>query len=56
MERLLHGNANNNLSLVEQTMLLTLREEADRLMFRRSYALLLLKRRGHQISQETIAE
>jgi hypothetical protein len=38
-----------DLTTQEQSQLDILREEADLLMFRRSYALLLLKRRGHQM-------
>ena len=48
-EKLLAANSEYLLSDIEQNQLDTLREEADLLMFRRAYALLLLKRRGHQM-------
>ncbi len=48
-ELLLAANSERNLSAAERTQLDNLREEADLLMFRRAYALLLLKRRGHQM-------
>lgn len=48
-ELLLAANNERDLSATERTQLNNLREEADLLMFRRAYALLLLKRRGHQM-------
>lgn len=48
-EQLLQHNANGQISSAQQEQLANLREQADLLMFRRSYAFLLLKRRGHQI-------
>lgn len=48
-ETLLELNQERELSANEQTQLDILREEADLLMFRRSYALLLLKRRGYDV-------
>lgn len=49
-ESLLEHNQERPLSPKEQHQLDILREEADLLMFRRSYALLLLKRRGYDVS------
>ncbi|MCA9997308.1 MAG: hypothetical protein KDE56_16230 [Anaerolineales bacterium] len=49
-EALLELNQARQLSPDEQNQLDILREEADLLMFRRSYALLLLKRRGYDVS------
>lgn len=49
-ETLLELNSERQLLETEQQQLDILREEADLLMFRRSYALLLLKRRGHDIA------
>lgn len=46
---LLQANSHHLLSPTEQEQLTLLREEADLLMIRRSYALLLLKWRGHTI-------
>lgn len=48
-EKLLTINSERELSQQEREQLDILREEADLLMFRRAYALLLLKRRGHQM-------
>ncbi|MBI3914502.1 MAG: hypothetical protein HY327_10020 [Chloroflexi bacterium] len=50
-ETLLARNQNSSLTQLEQTQLEILREEADLLMFRRAYALALLKWRGIRISQ-----
>ncbi len=48
-EALLEKNEQDELPGVEQATLNTLREEADLLMLRRSYAYALLKWRGHRI-------
>lgn len=48
-ETLLELNQERKLSAAEQDQLDSLREEADLLMFRRAYALLLLKRRGYDV-------
>jgi hypothetical protein len=48
-EELLHKNQRNELKPTEQKTLEALREEADLLMLRRSYAYALLKWRGHRI-------
>ncbi len=49
-ETLLQENAEQSLTPERQGELSELREEADLLMFRRAYALVLLKERGHSIS------
>lgn len=48
-ETLLGKNQQGKLSKADQTKLDTLREEADLLMLRRSYAYALLKWRGHHV-------
>jgi hypothetical protein len=49
LARLLDKNQRGNLTDRERQALIALRGAADRLMLRRSYALLLLKYRGHRI-------
>jgi hypothetical protein len=49
MNRLLSKNRAGTLTLREHEALDRLRVEADRLMLRKSYAYVLLKRRGHKI-------
>lgn len=48
-EDLLSRNQNDTLTEEEKEELLSLRKEADMLMFRRTYAYALLKWRGHRI-------
>lgn len=48
-EALLDRNRRGELSATDQAQLNTLREEADLLMLRRSYAYALLKWRGHRV-------
>jgi hypothetical protein len=49
LEKLLARNQERDLTDVEERALAALRTDADRLMLRKSYALLLLKYRGHAI-------
>ena len=52
-ESLLHKNAETSLSAVERQELDQLRKEMDNLVYRRSFAMALLKWRGHDISTLT---
>lgn len=52
-QRLLHKTEQDTLTAAEQAELATLREATDRFVTRRSYALALLKWRGHTIPVAT---